>query len=578
MKNILNEEQEIILAEERNLLNHLRVALVEFGVTPEDQIALGQSIQQLDELFMLVVVGEFNSGKSAFINALIGQQILKEGVTPTTTQISVLRYGESTQRSLENENMQIIRSPIPLLQDLSIVDTPGTNAIIREHEAITAQFVPRSDLVLFITSADRPFTESERAFLEMIRDWGKKVVFVLNKTDLFQNDEDLKQVKEFISDHAQDLFGVKPEIFPVSSRLAQKAKQGEPSYWDASQFEHLEQFIYHTLDETGRILLKFNNPLGVGMNLVNRYMDVIQSRLDLLRDDFVTLEDVDSQLTLYKEDMLRDFNFRMSDIENILFEMDQRGQTYCDETLRLARVFDLINKNRIQDEFARNVVADVPDRIEKKVNELIDWLVDADFKQWQAVMEHLAERRREHKERIVGDVGTGSFHTERDRLIEGVGREAQRVVERYDKSQEAATIAEGAQQAVAAMAAVEVGAVGLGTLITILATTAAADVTGVVLASVIAALGLFIIPAKRRQAKKEMRDKIANLREQLVESLKKQFIGEIERSVNKINEAIGPYTRFVRAEKTKLRDSQQEFVQIKTNLIQCKSKIEESLK
>ena len=578
MKKILSEEQEIILTEERNLLNQLRVVLVEFGVTPEDQITLGQSIQQLDELFMLVVVGEFNSGKSAFINALIGQQILKEGVTPTTTQINILRYGESTQRSMENENMQIIHSPIPLLRELSIVDTPGTNAIIREHEAITAQFVPRSDLVLFITSADRPFTESERTFLEMIRDWGKKVVFVLNKIDLFQNDEELKQVKEFISDHAQDLFGVKPEIFPVSSRLAQKAKQGDPAYWDTSQFEPLEQFIYHTLDESGRILLKFNNPLGVAMNLVNRYMELIQSRLDLLREDFVTLEDVDSQLSLYKEDMLRDFNFRMSDIENILFEMDQRGQTYFDETIRLARVFDLINKNRIQEEFARNVVADVPDRIEKKVNELIDWLVDADFKQWQAVMEHLAERRREHKERIVGDVGIGNFHTVRDRLIEGVGREAQRVVEKYDRTREAATIAEGAQQAVAAMAAVEVGAVGLGTLIYVLATTAAADITGVVLASVIAALGLFIIPAKRRQAKLEMRDKIANLREQLVESLKNQFMGEIERSVNKINEAIGPYTRFVRAEKSKLQDSQQEFELIKTSLIQCRAKIEESLK
>jgi predicted GTPase len=51
---------------------------------------------------------------------------------------------------------------------MSIVDTPGTNAIVREHEALTSQFVPRSDLVLFITSADRPFTESEKIFLQHI--------------------------------------------------------------------------------------------------------------------------------------------------------------------------------------------------------------------------------------------------------------------------------------------------------------------------------------------------------------------------------------------------------------------------
>ena len=77
---------------------------------------------------------------------------------------------------------------MPLLRDIHIVDTPGTNAIMREHERITAEFVPRSDLVLFVTSADRPFTETERAFLEQIRGWGKKVVVVINKIDILESD------------------------------------------------------------------------------------------------------------------------------------------------------------------------------------------------------------------------------------------------------------------------------------------------------------------------------------------------------------------------------------------------------
>ena len=81
-----------------------------------------------------------------------------------------------------------------LLMEISIVDTPGTNAINRAHEAITSQFVPRSDLVLFITSVDRPFTESERAFLEHIRDWGKKVVIVINKIDILESETELQQV------------------------------------------------------------------------------------------------------------------------------------------------------------------------------------------------------------------------------------------------------------------------------------------------------------------------------------------------------------------------------------------------
>ena len=72
------------------------------------------------------------------------------------------------------------------------MDTPGTNAVLREHEALTREFVPRSDLVLFVTSADRPFTESERAFLEAIRDWGKKIVVVVNKIDILETEDDLR--------------------------------------------------------------------------------------------------------------------------------------------------------------------------------------------------------------------------------------------------------------------------------------------------------------------------------------------------------------------------------------------------
>ena len=572
---ILNDRQEALLKDARSLLSDLRASLTEFGANAEDHDTLAKSIHQLDELFLLVIVGEFNAGKSAFINALLGDKVLKEGVTPTTTQINVLRYGETHERIVENENLHNLTAPAALLRELSIVDTPGTNAIIREHEAITAQFVPRSDLVLFVTSADRPFTESERAFLEKIRDWGKKVVIVLNKIDLFQDPADLAQVQHFINENSRELFGMTPELFPVSARMALRAKQGEPEQWAASRFGALEEYIRQTLDETSRLRLKFFNPLGVASHLVGRYLEVTTGRLNLLQEDFAMLADVDAQLALYKEDMQRNFMFRMSDIENVLYEMEKRGLEYFDEVLRLGRVFDLLDKERIQHGFESQVVADLPQRIEKRVAEMIDWLVDADLRQWQAVNEHVAERRRAHQERIIGDAAGSSFHFSRERLIEGVGREAQRVVESYNKTEEAEAIALGAQTAVAALAAVEIGAVSLGTIITILATTAAADVTGIILASVVAVLGLFLIPARRRQAKTEMLEKIATLRQRLVDSLRGHFEHEMARSLNNINDAIGPYTRFVRAEQGKLQDVQHRLEQARLGLERIKGQVED---
>lgn len=570
---ILTEVQEQTLKEERELLSNLQVLLTQFSASESDLRTLRQSLSQLDDLFLLVVVGEFNAGKSAFINALLGEKLLKEGVTPTTTQINLLRYGENQEEALAGENQHILRLPVKWLAEISIVDTPGTNAIMREHEAITSEFVPRSDLVLFVTSADRPFTESERQFLERIRDWGKKVVIVINKIDILQSAEDLEQVKRFVSENAHRLLGTLPEIFTVSTRLALRAKQGEPNLWQISQFEPLEKYIQDTLDEKSRLQLKFMNPLGVGLHLVERYLAVFQEQLGLLKADFDMLGDVETQLNLYQEDMHRDFNFRMSDMEKILFEMETRGEAFFDETFRLARVVDLLSKERIRQEFEQQVVGDVPQRIEQRVNELIDWLVDSDLRQWQAVSEHLAERRRRHQDRIVGETSAGSFIYDRDRLMEAVGREAQRVVETYDRTTEAQAIAQGAQEAVAASAVLEIGAVSLGTIVAILATTVAADVTGVLLASMIAILGLFVIPARRRIAKAEMRDKVSALRTQLVSSLRGHFEKEIDRSLHRINEAIAPYTRFVRSERSKLTDLQENLTALQTNLQNLKLKI-----
>src|SRR5262245_33159222 len=571
---ILTPAQDELLRDERKLLGRLRTSLARYDVAADQQAALDRSIEQLDELFLLVIVGEFNSGKSAFINALLGSRIVEEGVTPTTAQINVLQYGETVDRRVRDSALHVITAPAPLLREIHIVDTPGTNAVIREHERITAEFVPRSDLVLFVTSADRPFTETERAFLEQVRGWGKKVVIVVNKVDILEGESEVHQVVSFVASSAQSLLGFSPEIFPVSAKLALRAKQGEPSVWSPSRFEALERHIEATLDAPGRVHLKLLNPLGVAQAVADRQAAMVADRLLLLKEDFTTLDEVERQLTVYQSDLERDLGFRMADIDRILLEMERRGHDYFDETMRIGRVLDLLNRSRIQQGFEQQVVADAPQQNEKKVGELVDWLVDADLRQWQRVTSHLAERRRQHRDRIVGDDETGRFHYDRSRLIDSVGREAQRVVDSYDRRKEARELADGARNAVAAAAAVGAGALGLGTLVSVAATTAAADMTGIIMASVLAAIGFFILPAKRQQAKEEMRRKIAAVRERLSNALRQQLRKEIERSVERIRESIAPYSRFIRTEGEKLQAVDQELREISTALASLRAQIE----
>eukprot|EP00798_Chlamydomonas_sp_ICE-L_P015479 gene15479-21564_t len=87
-------------------------------------------------------------------------------------------------------------SLMELLQEISIVDTPGTNVILDRQQRLTEEYVPRADLVVFVMSADRPFSESEVKFLEYIRQWRKKVVFVVNKADMLSSIDEVEEVKE----------------------------------------------------------------------------------------------------------------------------------------------------------------------------------------------------------------------------------------------------------------------------------------------------------------------------------------------------------------------------------------------
>jgi small GTP-binding protein len=543
----LSPAAEQALAEGRTLLAELRDRLARLPATEHDTVTLANSIQQLDDLFLLVVVGEFNAGKSALINALFGEHVVDEGVTPTTAQIELVRYGDVLARAVDPSGMHLIMAPIALLRDLHVVDTPGTNAINRAHERLTKDFVPRADLVLFVTSADRPFTETERVFLESIRDWGKKIVLVVNKIDIFQKQTDLEEVLQFVRDSSNRLLGFVPDIFPVSARLAAAAKHGESGEWAHSHFEILESFIQHTLDDVSRFRLKLANPIGVGEALARRYEAVARERHDLLATDIAALADIERQLSLYRDDLVKGFELRMSAVEKVLLEMEGRGHQYLEDTLRVARVFDLLNRSRVQQEFEERVVADAPARVDRLVSELIDWLVGQDLRQWEALSAKLAARRHEHGERILGD-DTGRFHIDRTHLLDSVGREAQRVVETYDRRGEASGIADGARAAVAATAAIGASAVGLGAVVAAVASSAAADITGILAAGVLAALGLLVIPAKRRRARAELREKVTALRTRLSATLRTEFEHAQSRNAQRLDDGVAPYARFVRAE------------------------------
>jgi len=363
------------------------------------------------------------------------------------------------------------------------------------------------------------------------------------------------------------MLGLRPPIFFVSSSTAQRAKNSEnelerDALLSASGFDELERYVTDLLDEEGRVRLKLESPLGVVEELVRRYERAVEERVSLLEDDFKMSENVEAQLELYKEDMKRDFEARMAEIENIILQMNERGDEWFEENIRFANVRELVQRDKIQDRFQDEVVADTEERIDERVQELIDWMVNRNLKQWRAIVEYVNSRRQAgYDERMIGEVGD-NFEYNRSQLLLSVGKNSTDVVQRYDPEYESQQLALSLQGAVAQTAAVEVGALGLGAAAVAVATTAAADVTGITAALLIASLGLFILPRRRRKARGEFREKTEALRKRLSEVVRRQFDTEIERSVERMREAIAPYTRFVRAEHARMTQARSDLSEI----------------
>jgi small GTP-binding protein len=563
---ILSEQQNELLAAELAALERLSAILGAYPATEEDSDALEDAAEHLTSLFLLVVVGEFNSGKSAFINALVGERVMPEGVTPTTSVINMLHYGETQTEQMLPDGVISRTYPADFLDEITLVDTPGTNAIVREHEALTQRFVPRADLVLFVTSADRPLTESEHRFMADIREWGKKITIVINKMDLIRTEDDQAQVADFVSENIERLLGFRPEIFPVSSLLAQQAKDtgdANPAerdrLWRESRFADLERYIVESLDEESRIRLKLLSPLGIAEHLAGRYLKATSDRLAILADDVDTIKTIDRQLQLYAEDMRRQFAYHLTRIENVIARMTARGDEFFEETIRIGRVFDLLNSDKIRAEFERKVVGDTEKQIDVTIQELIDWMVEQDLRTWEAVQEYVDRRRlTQYEDEMIGEVGA-QFKYDRRSLLDSVSTRAKEEVDRYDPEQAAHELSLGVRSAVAQVAVAEAGAVGLGALVVAAGTTAALDVTGILAASLVAGLGLFILPRKRKQSRVEFRRRSEELEDRLIAVMNEQFEHELARSIARIENAIAPYTRFV-------RDQQAKFTGIEENL------------
>ena len=227
----------------------------------------------INEPFLFVVVGEVKAGKSSFVNALLQTDICKTAADPCTDVIQQIVYSEEDFNQTINPYLRKIGLPKEILKTLSVVDTPGTNTIVDNHQEITQEFIPNSDLIFFVFFAKNPYTRSAWELLDYVNsEWRKKVVFVLQQADLTKPAE-LAKNKEKLAELAKEKGIENPVVFATSVEYEVNGEQAK------SGLAEVRNYIQETLQDGSTKRLKLQGVAKTSGQIIN-----------LLKKDLVAIE------------------------------------------------------------------------------------------------------------------------------------------------------------------------------------------------------------------------------------------------------------------------------------------------
>ena len=542
------------MAEEERLLRDAQAIVDELAMLPEDSAALAGIVRSLDELLLLVVVGEYNAGKSTLINCLLGEALLEAGDLPTTREVHILKHGEPrSTRQLEPGLLQH-QLPADLLRDLTVVDTPGTNSMQRREEELTQGFVPRADLVLFLTTFLRPYTASEHEFLRKIRRWGKKVFFAVNFVDVATDADSVERVRAYVRDQATSELGEAPDVFVLS---AKEALRGPAHVSERNEYPAFEAHLKKTLGDRGRIRLKLRSPLDTLRTILARQGEALGERVRLVEGDRVAMDRILADVDEYERRMQGELTRYQAQVDNVVLQMERRGHRFLDEMVRLSNVFRLRDADVVENRFRHEVVADAPRRIEEEVGSLIDWLVRENLGAWDRAQVALEERRRAlHASARETRFTSRSYVYNREEIFSNLAGPVKRHLETFDAREEADRIVGSVNHAIARTFGTEALVVGVGAMLTAAFTSLTIDVTGTVGGTILLIAGAFLLPRRKARLKRELTARVETLREELAASIERCFREEVRRYAEQLRSVFQPERDAARALVASLRETE----------------------
>jgi hypothetical protein len=332
--------------------------------------------------------------------------------------------------------------------------------------------------------------------------------------------------------------------------------------------------VLETLRETERVRLKLLSPLGVLRHVLKVNVSALDRRLKVVDEDARVLRSIHDQLEAYTKEMRTDSERYLIEVRNVLYELERRGRSWFERTIRIGNANFLRNKDAVENRFRTEVVKDTPQAIENVVHRMVDWTVQRNLRLWSTVFAELdAHTARLRASGALAARGDTEFQYNREELFAKLREPVERRLSDFDTEREARQITESVKDAVMTAFGVNVLAVGLGGILIAAFTTAAMDVTGVLTATLFALAGWLLIPARRRKLIKEFETKVEKLNEDLAALLKAKFDEQLGRYERQLLEVIAPYERFLETERTKLESGLGELKEAEREVVALEERV-----
>ncbi len=548
--------------------------------------------------FLMVMAGPFGSGKSSVINALLGEEVMEVGPIPTTDHIVILRKGPDIQRTRAGD-VETVFHPSPLLENLSLVDTPGLESVFRTHDEVTRRFLHRADVVVLVMIATQVLTASNLEYLQELKAYGKRVIVVVNQVDVLEPDE-REQVREFVLEQARLHLGIEPKVWLVSARQAMAAQQETPRdeiLWDESGFADIEDYIRRTLGNVERFRQKLETPVQICQNVTKTALALVQEQqaaLDLHRK---TNDNIEAQIVQARREQQQTVDDALHEIENTWNEAATRGSQAIGDLFQFSRGFSSIfrglgemigiaalvrrfqGRTRAESAFDQHKVRETFDQIPKQVDRLgprlegrdlqdIDGLVDYTRGAVQQLPPLLADK-------VIGKIQT-PLHYDRGFLRDVRGRldDIQREAMRFETDRLDRTL----RNTLIILALWEVLVI---LIVVIVAGSALAggtpDVNAILVVFAIGLgltlFGLVLVPLRGWFLRKAYERRLYKARDEYMSILQRAAGEVVSHGIQLRRDATTPFTRMIESQaelleslRTDLQDHQQALVRIQGGL------------